>query len=233
MACAWAAIGDQIPETRPSAGPLAAFWDLGKLFGRPALVATISFAAYVLGALLEFNPELLWRYGGRPEWVTELLRRWPVTWRLLEWVRSPALSLASQKDIVRILNSGKSDRSTGTRLFGQLLTEIRQLATRLQASHPELYDKYDRLLAEARFRFNIALPIAVLLPLVAIRSAAGTIGISVVVTVTGVIVLLLMRQVAARVSQANEVIAQAWIIGLVASSTAETRKSDAASSASE
>jgi hypothetical protein len=48
--------------------------------------------------------------------------------------------------------------------------EIPQIATRLQACHVDLYNKYDRLLSEASLRYNIPLPSIVLSFLIIFQS---------------------------------------------------------------
>jgi hypothetical protein len=227
---AWLAFGDKAVLTRPRSGPMATLWDLGTLAGRPAVLGAVTFVAYLLGALLEMNPERLWRYGGRPDWVSGALQRRKATSWLLESVRMPALSPTSQKDIAYILGSGPDGINEP---INRMLSEIRQLATRLQASHPDLYDKYDRLLAEARFRFNIAVPVAVLLMVFAVQAH----GHAALLVAAGVAVVgicgTLLRQVATRVAQANDVIAQAFIAGLVTSSLTPARPADTALSSDE
>jgi hypothetical protein len=49
--------------------------------------------------------------------------------------------------------------------MSDVVSEIPQIATRLQVTHSELYGRYDRLLAEASLRINLAIPIVVLLML--------------------------------------------------------------------
>ncbi|MEV6812630.1 hypothetical protein [Micromonospora sp. NPDC051296] len=210
----WIIFGRHVPQSRPTGGSAAALWDLGEMVGRPALLAVASFLAYLLGSMLEVNPERLWRYGGRPPWADTVINATRIGRRALEFVRSPALSPTTQNGIIRAV-SVNADPEARTRIFVKVLTEIRQYATRLQASHPELYDKYDRLIAEARFRFNITPPLVVLLVAVGCFSGAGYWAGALTIISAAIVMVTLLRQVADRVNQANEVIAQAVIVGLV------------------
>jgi hypothetical protein len=152
----WVVVSNQVPRVRPTGAAQAALWDLGSMLGRPALIVGLTSIAYLVGALIELNPERLWRYGGRPKWITLLLGNG----RILQAVRRPALSATTQRDIVRVVlgQAEEVDPQKREEVFVRILTQIRQLAIRLQAQHPELYEKYDRLLTEARLRFNIAAP---------------------------------------------------------------------------
>jgi hypothetical protein len=48
------------------------------------------------------------------------------------------------------------------KLFVEFSEELPQIATRLQVSNAELFNKYDRLLAEASLRINAPLPLTLL-----------------------------------------------------------------------
>lgn len=66
LVAAWLAFADHLPRTRPSAGMAASIWDLGGHLGKAAVLAAITFAAYLIGAVLEFDPTRLWRSIGVP-----------------------------------------------------------------------------------------------------------------------------------------------------------------------
>jgi hypothetical protein len=73
LVAAWLAFADHLPRTRPSAGIAASFWDLGGHVGKAAILAAITFSAYLIGAILEFDPAQLWRSRGIPS-ATSVLR---------------------------------------------------------------------------------------------------------------------------------------------------------------
>lgn len=66
LVAAWLAFADHLPRTRPSAGIAASIWDLGGHVGKVAVLAAVTFAAYLIGAVLEFDPIRLWRSRGVP-----------------------------------------------------------------------------------------------------------------------------------------------------------------------
>ncbi|WP_459707179.1 hypothetical protein [Actinophytocola sp. KF-1] len=179
------------------------------------MLTVVSFAAFLVGAFLEIDPLRLWRRGGRPEWlnkVRNVLRKgWlanvgvgPVSsqaWRDLEEFTTDA-NLADHENV---------DIDVPSRI----MREERQLATRLQATSAELFNRYDRLLAESSFRVNVALPLVVLF-LVVINDArlpflVGA-ALGMLVLVLG---FLLFRQGVTRAIQSRDVIVQAVVTELV------------------
>jgi len=75
----------------------------------------------------------------------------------------------------------------------------------------------DRLLAEATFRFNIAPSVGALVTVVVWKSELSILWASASTALLVCAVGILVRQVASRVAQANEVIAQALIVGIIES----------------
>ena len=61
---AWLLFSDRVPRFRPVEGGLvSALFDLGSVVGKGALLAAVSFVAYLIGALLSHCP---WRVGLPP-----------------------------------------------------------------------------------------------------------------------------------------------------------------------
>jgi hypothetical protein len=72
LIAAWLAFADYLPQTRPNAGIAASLWDLGDHVGRAAILTAVTFAAYLIGAILEFDSTQLWRSRGVPSAATVL-----------------------------------------------------------------------------------------------------------------------------------------------------------------
>src|SRR5260370_42274600 len=86
LANIWLMVGWKLPSKKPANGPIAAFWDLGTLTGKAAVLAVISFAAYMIGTFVEVDPLHVCAPRGRPEWITRirnLLKKSPHLKKLL------------------------------------------------------------------------------------------------------------------------------------------------------
>jgi hypothetical protein len=58
LAAAWLALGSWLPAERPPGdGEIARLWDLGGAVGKTAVLAAVSFAAYLIGSFLEIDPD--------------------------------------------------------------------------------------------------------------------------------------------------------------------------------
>jgi hypothetical protein len=57
LLAAWIAFGDVMPHSRPQSGeqPVQAVFDLAGFFGKGAVVAAVTFTAYLLGAFLSVD----------------------------------------------------------------------------------------------------------------------------------------------------------------------------------
>ncbi|SNY28212.1 hypothetical protein [Paractinoplanes atraurantiacus] len=215
----WVLFGDRMPRQRPAAGPLAGLWDLAGYAGKGAVLAALTFTAYLVGSLVELNPQRLWAHGGRPELLSrlrDLFRR-----GVLKRVRAVPFSAQAERDLVTYSTEdlGKviDSRWAATKLIQSVMHEERQLATRLQAQNAELFGRYDRLLAESAFRLNIAPPLVLLLALLSWRSAlpAGIQALLIILSLSyGAI---LVSQAVMRAVQSRDVIAQALVVGILES----------------
>lgn len=162
----WCLWSDRIPA-RPVSGDdmVVRLYQLSDLLPNAAFITSISFAAYVVGALLSVPVE------GR---LTEYFVRLPTAVRVPAW-----MSYGQAQD-------GWTDYSTfvldrDSQLQRQYSWEpkvgsyeerernaaisagLEQLRPRLLMSgHPEMYSEYDRFVAEASFRINIAPPLTAL-----------------------------------------------------------------------
>jgi hypothetical protein len=177
-----------IPTQDEASGLAAEVYEALEVFGPAALIAGITFVAYIVGILLarpgNLTIQALLRLAGKSG---------P---RLSSSSRIESLQLASRTaaEMVRvgaelpgelteeqIYFEGSDDRRIGSRsaqeahesfmsiaraLSERMDGEIALVATRLLADSRDLFDRYDRAEAEAAFRFSIALPLVAISALV-------------------------------------------------------------------
>jgi hypothetical protein len=217
---AWVLLGAHVPHSRPAgSAELGALWDLGNYTGQPGVIAAVSFLAFLIGTLVELNPQRMWAYGGRPQWISSVrdgLRR-----GRFRRLRVFPLSAQARDDLIAYSAEEYGyivgDEHDANALMKRLLLEERQLATRLQAGNADLFGRYDRLLAESAFRLNLAPPLAVLLLSLAWQAPLpGSVRVLLSIAAVGYC-LLLFRQAVVLVIQARDVLAQALVAGIVAS----------------
>jgi len=215
----WVIFSHQMPRQRPSAGPLASLWDLANYAGKGALLAALTFIAYLVGSLVEINPQRLWAYGGRPQWLSrlrDLLRH-----GVLNRLRVIPFSDQAERDLVTYSAEDLGTVIDGEYAAGKMMQSVmyeeRQLATRLQAQNTELFGRYDRLLAESAFRLNVAPPLVVLLTVLTWQSSLAT-GMQVALTFLALgYGATLCSQAVMRAVQSRDVIAQALVVGILES----------------
>ncbi|GLW89379.1 hypothetical protein Aglo03_01950 [Actinokineospora globicatena] len=215
---AWLVVGKDLPKSKPSQAVLAALWDLGAYVGKGGLLVVASFAAYLIGAFVEVDPLHLWEHGGRPRWINRLRDR--ARTRALDRVQVYPMSDQTLRDLDEYTAEEYGfDGAAHPRSFvaAGIMREERQLATRLQAANVELFNRYDRLLAEASFRINVA-PALLALILLVVWNAHIPVPIKVTVTVaTTLAAFLFFRQGVRRAIQSRDIIAQAVVAEVVKS----------------
>jgi hypothetical protein len=184
LVTAWLILVGHIPTTRPAGGELSAFWDLGEAMGRTAVLAAVTFVAYMVGSILEINPQ------GR---VARETAKFFVPYRhqlllsnnaisdLVGYLRKVELTIPELED-EDFYRSFDFVRATGAAVYADDITptqlwvlrefqsEIPQIATRLQVTNAELFGNYDRLLAEASLRLNLSAPVVLLVSVLAWRA---------------------------------------------------------------
>jgi hypothetical protein len=280
----WANELGWLPASRPAGdGWLARAWDIGGTLGRTALLAMLTFIAYLIGSFLEVGSDsrrlqrltrlLLRRYPqysldawldrpvrpesdidqevqdiliNEPQWLY-LSNNAPQYARLmggnirvanllspqarddlvqlivdrgdLPPERTPELPEPISTDVmlrVGVLANGALQNGADMIIL-HILDEVPQLASRLLVANGELYGRYDRFVAEANFRVNVSLPLALLLGSLVWTSSLpllAKLSLSVLVVAIGT---LLLRQGLQRAIAARDVIAQAIAIGQVQS----------------
>ena len=98
------------------------------------------------------------------------------------------------------------------RIIYKVITEMRQLASRLLTKNKDLYGRYDRFVAEAAVRINVSIPLTLLLTLAIWLSGLPTWLQSLLTIAVLVLGIMLLRQGFRRMVSARDVIAQALVI---------------------
>lgn len=100
---------------------------------------------------------------------------------------------------------------------GMLFAEIPVLAVRLHAQNRDLFDDYDRSLAEAAFRVSIMPPIVLILFSVPFQPAVSASWAGVSVLAGFVAFYALWTRAATKVRNANDIVVQALVLDIVTS----------------
>jgi hypothetical protein len=213
----WLVIGDHLPRRRPVSGPVAQLWDLSGYFGKGMLIGATVFAAYLVGSLIEINPLQMWDYGGRPAWLTAAwdgLRRLPI----FSGIRILPMSSVAVKDLTDFTIEDLDVKgATIEVVLWRVMAEEAQLATRLQATNPDLFGRYDRVLAESTLRLNVVSPLLLFFLLLTWQSHLPWL-VELLLTIVALLYsLMLFRQAAVRAIQSRDVLAQALIVGVLES----------------
>ncbi|MFF7868499.1 hypothetical protein ACFZCT_18860 [Streptomyces qaidamensis] len=161
----WLILEDHVPTPQQAHGVWASLYRLGGLIGPAGVLASGAFLAYLIGAMLAVRvvtvnareaPKAMAFWGGR----TAL---------------APRVSRFAYDDLVSFLHNQdrlpqpepdgtaavSPERERGARLVANLtvrdiLGETRQLRTKLLIANYDLFNEYDRAVAEAEFRKNVA-----------------------------------------------------------------------------
>ncbi|MFI1169083.1 hypothetical protein ACH4UM_37340 [Streptomyces sp. NPDC020801] len=158
----WLILEDRLPTRQQARGIWASLYRLGGLVGAGGVFAAGAFLAYLVGAVLSVRV------------VTVNAHKAPRTWRFWEsGTLPPPVSRLALNDLVAFLQehgtllpsdpqaSMNAERRRGQRQVVDLavraiLGETRQLRTKLLLANSELFNEYDRAVAEAEFRKNVA-----------------------------------------------------------------------------
>ena len=236
---AWIIFAEDLPRSRPQSGQIAALWDLGAAVGATIVLSAVAFAAYIIGSFLEINPqgEVAQRTFNAFSLRRPYLLSYNTVRDLIGYIQKLDLdlkkfsepALENAKDFISAtsrrgrdkrekvpgvnLPGGLPDFTTPEQLvvFWQVLPEIPQIATRLQVSNADLFGKYDRLLAEASLRINLALPVAVLLLQLIWQGDLSSDQRTSLTLITLGVIFLMARQGVSRIIMARDVIIQALV----------------------
>jgi hypothetical protein len=155
----WLLFSDRLPRTSSEAHGYVwpRLFELGGIMGRAAVVAAVSFGAYLFGSLVKFEP---------PPWVIAppiFLPFWPKWLTEKGWYTLPRSYRATAKELT---SHRKEDRNLWETIR-DVMSHQDELRTRLLIEDRELYGEYDRISAEGEFHVNVTLPVAVLLIILA------------------------------------------------------------------
>ncbi len=229
---AWSIWGDRFPE-RSADGPIARLYRLSDLLGNTAALASISFAAYLVGAIMTVPLEGV--FGETLQRARQRIRFAVARWtdksrdRVAVWLKHPRKSeiptpeTAHNREYKRFLRAiiANHDPKSLTEpealptygspeFFSALDATPEALRPRLLASEQghEIYGEYDRAAAEASFRINVVLP------LIALGFLGGYYFSWWVVPVVFVVGCVLTIQGLNRLHASTETIQRAAMIGL-------------------
>ncbi|MFD5412439.1 hypothetical protein [Streptomyces nojiriensis] len=167
----WLIAGDVIPRRNQAQGSLKEVYSFADFFGKSAIVAMITFVAYLLGALLEVKAMIAIRpilrireerqkaIYGMEEWdklaePSRILRFRP----LLTGPATDALEKYVHNRVQRAVpeSAGKWLRRETFSAQEALTRDLDQVRTRLFAANADLYGESDRKANEADLRANVA-----------------------------------------------------------------------------
>jgi len=218
----WFSFGDALPRSDPrDGGVVSRTYELVGILGAPAAVAALSFAAYVIGAIVtlptegglatsllrRLEPRVHGRGPGAEHRLRARLRRLlssadePGTRsefdRRLKGIRAAAAELPA--DVRRRVGFPEGPRGE------ELVPPLSDLRDRLLAMNQDMYGEYDRYAAEASFRLNVVPPLLALSAVVAVDLGSPLPGLVVPVW------LVLLVQGVNRLQQARMVLWRAVI----------------------
>lgn len=207
----WFGLHDLVPSRKHSSGLVLATYQLVEFMGKPALLAALSFIAFLIG-MARLEPDTL-RAGivriAGIERTRLILRRAPRgSWN----GKVPAISQGSVESLWLLIDEiareadidawrgMQIDPRIGEETLDGVTRDLRSLAIRLQVDKPDLYQEYDRKAAEGDFRVNVGIAVG---------------GLSVTLAATGgsvwfllglIVALLMVRSGIYRQQTANDVL---------------------------
>ena len=229
IAGVWGA--QHIPDAETASGMWQQLYRFQSVFGSPVILSILAFCGYLVGLVFGFAQVAFALIGRRFPGLTN-----PVSWQsgalYLEAVRSAESSmLAARRKLEaaggRPESETFSDRRTPA-LYGPrgdvagIASDIGLVSMRLQGSKPSVFDSYDRLKAEGEFRTAVAVPVAVLLVSLSFQLSNGERRVTWLVSLVAIAVAVILLFLAWRKSrEANDLVIQSVVSGLVESPTIE------------
>ncbi|MFF4524191.1 hypothetical protein [Streptomyces bluensis] len=235
---AWVVFGDALPERGEAVGLMKSIYDLYGFIGKPALMAAVSFMAYICGALIGSfigwgffwarmpftSPTLEFKINdmARADLAAYIFSKLhevpygqvryggPFEWRPGEFNPRDRAILALERTIP------SEERELYKEIETRLAYEQDQLRVKLLVSNPEIYAEHDRHRAEAEFRAGVG-----------VAGAALFISLTLAVAAYWIFAMIIPAACLiageAKRRESNDVLVQAVIAGeLVPSMIAET-----------
>jgi hypothetical protein len=226
----WLALYQLIPTPQEADGLTAEVYEVTGVFGTAGLAAALTFVAYLLGILIVMLTDRLVdgvvfsQPTGRTGRVSESTEDQilALAARMEEGHKSEASrqrafiqSHAARARISDSLKINMLEDIDAQRLVVQIRKEVPLMATRLLHTNRELFDQYDRADAEAKFRFNIVIPIVLIGALIPIRLTAPWWAYPFYILVAVLIATLLIADGVQKTIDSNDAIYQAAFINAV------------------
>lgn len=214
LVAAWLALYEHIPSRQESTGTLRAAYDLAAAGGRVGVLTAATFAAFLMGSLTQFSAEAVSRYrnrnrgGARYDLEDDSVLRSYIQYLLAD---NPRLREAAR---VESAVGDLSDEEIEEFVVKAVAKEIPRIARRMRGSENELFDEYDRLIAEAQLREISLIPLLVLFVVVSATWSWFFIAATAVLP-------LLKRQAVYQREDGHAVVVDAILVGKVASPALE------------
>ncbi|MEU8867130.1 hypothetical protein [Streptomyces umbrinus] len=215
----WILFGDNLPRRTEATGMMRRFYELSDQVGPAAVTASATFAAYLVGGVLQISAgnailsridmryeRLVAKPGIRLSRVVQGHHLTAPVFDQLEFAAKRIVDPESDPESIpkRFLET------QSIQLSRRVISQLDQLGTRLHAANVELYEDHDRLAAESNLRINMAVATTILY-------IALSIQISPWFCCGMVISVALLRRGQVRNRQANDVLIQALLIGVISS----------------
>jgi hypothetical protein len=165
---AWLIVAHWLPKKPPShEGAVLYVFQLAGLLGKGAVLAALSFTAYLIGAIAKRAVPQFRRKVPGHKWAHNYLTEGVVggNTRFNRWIKRQILPPPAYFKALRDLSKGIHGRLT-SKYASEIIREVDDnrddLRTRLLVSDAQLYGEYDRYTAESEFRVNVAYPLLIL-----------------------------------------------------------------------
>lgn len=169
----WLWLADDLPTERPAEdGLVRRLFELGDLLGPAALLAALSFTAYLLGTILEVPLMFRETRGVRRRSFNRQKRLLSLTQKRLFESADARETRKEFENYLATLGHKFEDTFRGLsptdhedaedQFFRAANSTVDELRPRLLLANQELYGEYDRLSSEAQFRINVVPPLVAL-----------------------------------------------------------------------
>lgn len=253
VAASWILLGQFVPTREQATGLVEQTYVLMQALGAPALLASLTFVSYVLGILAVYITANYWPLNrlmhtgdiqASAYARTDTYVRTEVQMRHLTMDQARAVQTSLRAGTPRSYDDEMFERYEGNEfgsrydgdpqraieaIYGNLraavLNDIPSTAVRLQATHKDLYDTYDRIDAEAQFRYAIALPMPICVLALGLRLSDLTWLLMVPAALLAIAIgYLLIKSARSKRLESSDALMQAVFVGIVTPQAIETAK---------
>lgn len=193
----WLVVGNEISERlKVSDGFASRFVTLNQFLGQGAMIAGLSFAAFLFGSLVTIRSDSL-----------------PVLWGRLTNRKLQEYEPALLQAVTRAL--GRRGVDSLEAVASAELFPVDDFRARLLVANQEMYGEFDRFESEAVFRINVSFPVMVFGGLVAFGSGVPWWSSILIVLTTGLLVGMLFAQGQVKSQLADEVLVRSVASGII------------------